>query len=152
MSTTNPRTQVLPDPSSPADEITRFAIEQAVRAPSVHNTQPWWFYGADREIGIHADDERQLHVADPEGREMLISCGAALFTIRVALRNAGLVPLVRVLPEPDLPTLVAKVSWTEAAPPAEIERVLFAAVSQRRTHRGAFEADAAAFGHHDRAG
>jgi nitroreductase len=141
MNTTNPRTEVLPDLSSPADEMTRFAIEKAVSAPSVHNTQPWWFYGTDREIGIHADDERQLHVADPDGREMLISCGAALFTIRVALRNVGLVPLVRVLPDPDLRTLVAKVSWAEAAPPAEIERVLFAAISQRRTHRGAFDAE-----------
>lgn len=141
MSTTSLRTEVLPDASSPADEITRFVIAEGVSAPSVHNTQPWWFYRTDREIGIHADDERQLHVADPDGREMLISCGAALFTIRVALRNVGLVPLVRVLPEPDLGTLVAKVNWTRTAPPAEIERVLFAAISQRRTHRGAFDAD-----------
>jgi hypothetical protein len=142
MSTTNPRSAVLPDPSSSADETARFVVETAVNAPSVHNTQPWWFYSSDHEIGIHADDERQLHFADPDGREMLISCGAALFTTRVALRSLGLVPQVRVLPEPDRHTLVARVNWTDdTAPPAEIERILFAAISLRRTHRGAFDAD-----------
>ncbi len=115
-------------------------VETAVSSPSVHNTQPWWFYGIEREIGIHADDERQLHVADPSGREMLISCGTALFTTRVALRGLGVLPQVRVLPAPDLRTLVAKVNWVQAKPPADIEQALFASISRRRTHRGAFDA------------
>ncbi|HXA58007.1 MAG TPA: hypothetical protein VNW94_02490, partial [Streptosporangiaceae bacterium] len=60
----------------------RFAIEAAIWAPSVHNTQPWWFgtrdLGAGPVISLHADVERRLNVADPDGREMLIGCGAAL--------------------------------------------------------------------------
>src|SRR5690348_4913812 len=68
---------------SPA-EISRFVVEAAVYAPSLHNTQPWWFSTGDRELSVHADVERRLAVADPDGREMMISCGAALFTARVA--------------------------------------------------------------------
>ena len=51
------------------------------------------------EVSISANNERQLMVADPHGREMMISCGAALFNMRVALRYLGLVPKVRVLPD-----------------------------------------------------
>ena len=37
-------------------------------------------------------------MADPDGREMMISCGAALFNIRLALRSLGWIPQTRVLP------------------------------------------------------
>src|SRR5579862_995439 len=90
----------LPTEASTPEEISRFAAEAAVHAPSVHNTQPWWFSSGDGEISIHADVERRLRVADPDGRELMISCGAALFTARVALRYLGFVPKVRVLPDP----------------------------------------------------
>lgn len=130
-----------PDATSTTEEIARFVAGAAVHAPSVHNTQPWWFYGADHEIGVHADDERKLAVADPDGREMMISCGAALLTARVALRNIGIVPKVRVFPEPGLPTLVAKINWVETAPPADYERELLAEIPRRRTHRGGFDAE-----------
>ena len=47
-------------------------------APSVHNTQPWWFSADGQEISLHADAGRQLLAADPRGREMMISYGAAV--------------------------------------------------------------------------
>jgi len=128
-----------PTATSSAEEVARFAVEAAVYAPSVNNTQPWWFYGADHEVGVHADDERKLAVADPDGREMMISCGAALFTARLALRYIGIVPKVRVFPEPGLATLVAKINWDETAPPVDYERELFAEIRRRRTHRGGFD-------------
>jgi nitroreductase len=121
------------------EEIARFVVEAAVYAPSVSNTQPWWFSHDENAISVHADNERQLRVADPHGREMMISCGAALFTVRVALRNLGLVPQVRVLPDPDLPNLMARVTWGERVPPVEYEKQLFAEIPRRRTHRGGFD-------------
>jgi hypothetical protein len=131
----------LPKEASTPEEIARFVVEAAVNAPSVSNTQPWWFATAGEEISVHADAERRLPLADPDGREMMISCGAAVFTARVALRYLGLVPRVRVLPDPDLPNLVARIGWGEATPPVEYERQLFAEIPRRRTHRGGFDAD-----------
>jgi hypothetical protein len=126
-----------------AEQIARYVVAEAVWAPSVHNTQPWRFTTdgdeASPRLSLHADTARTLAVADPDGRELMISCGAALFTVRLALRSLGYVPATRVLPDPGQPTLVARVSWPERAAADEFERRLFSQVRRRRTHRGAFD-------------
>jgi hypothetical protein len=129
----------LPSAATSPEETARFVASAAVQAPSVHNTQPWRFHQGDHEISISANNERQLRVADPHGREMMISCGAALFNIRVALRALGWVPKVRVLPDPDLPNLVARVTWDEQVPALDYEKQLYAEIPRRRTHRGGFD-------------
>ena len=67
-----------------------FLIETAVRAPSVHNTQPWRFHVGPAGLELHADRSRQLPAVDPFGRELLISCGAALYGLRLRCPAARL--------------------------------------------------------------
>ena len=122
-----------------AAEVAAYVVAAAVWAPSVHNTQPWWFSVAGQEMSLYADAGRQLGVADPRGREMMISCGAALFTARLALRSLGYIPETSVLPDPGRPLLVARVSWQRQAAAAEFEQRLFSQVPLRRTHRGGFD-------------
>ena len=81
-------------------------VRAATAAPSIHNTQP-------------ADRRRQLTTLDPEGREMILSVGAAVFNLRVAGREHGRTTSVQLWPdpdEPDQPDLAARVTF--GAPPA----------------------------------
>jgi hypothetical protein len=120
-------------------EIAQFVTGSAIWAPSVHNTQPWRFTVHGTEIALHADYRRQLPVADPGGREMLISCGSALFTAKLALRALGFAADSLVLPDPADPLLVARLRWRRREPLTLAEDVLFRQVTRRRTHRGGFE-------------
>jgi nitroreductase len=65
------------------------ALEVAVRAPSIHNTQPWRWRLDGGALVLLADRTRQLDVGDPDGHSLLISCGAALHLTELALRAAG---------------------------------------------------------------
>ncbi|GGT03896.1 hypothetical protein GCM10010156_72170 [Planobispora rosea] len=124
--------------SDEIDKAVHAAVEAAAWAPSVHNTQPWSFVVSGEEISVRSDSDRRLPVEDPAGREMLISCGAALLNVRLALREMGYEPLVRVLPDPDRRALLATVRLGPAARPDEHTRLLHTQIERRRTHRGDF--------------
>ena len=120
----------------PADQVD-YLIATAARAPSVHNTQPWRFRAGRYVIEMYADQRRKLR-ADPAGREMLISCGAALFGLRLAIRSLGYVPIVHLLPEPALLRLLARIRLGRAEPMTSRESQMLAALPHRHTHRGPF--------------
>ncbi len=126
----------VPIPASQAG----YLIATAARAPSVHNTQPWRFRVGPCAVELYADPSRKLRV-DPAGREMLISCGAALFGLRLAVRSLGYLPVVELLPDPARLRLLARVRLGAAEPVTAWERQLLAAVPHRHTHRGPFSAD-----------
>jgi hypothetical protein len=120
------------------EKLARFLVDAATWAPSVHNTQPWWFGRRDGTVTLHADADRRLDVADPDGREMLISCGAALYTLRLAVRRLGHRPQVRMPSDPDRPGLIADVTVGPPQPLTIDEHRMYDQIRRRRTHRGGF--------------
>ena len=131
--TNKPAEQAVP---IPADQV-EYLIGTAARAPSVHNTQPWRFRAGRYAIDLYADPRRKLHV-DRSGREMLISCGAALFGLRLGVRSLGYLPVVELFPEPGRLRLLARVTMGAEAPMTTAERRMLDAVPHRHTHRGPF--------------
>lgn len=124
---------------APIDERLRFLVGYAILAPSAHNTQPWLWRIRNGVVDLYADRTRGLPVADPEDRELTISCGAALFQFRLALRRFGQRAETTVFPEPDDPDLLARVRPRATVTPSEEDLALFRAIPQRRTNRRPFE-------------
>jgi hypothetical protein len=124
----------------PADQI-GYLVATAARAPSLHNSQPWRFFADGDALELHADASRGLRRVDPDGREMLISCGAALFGLRLAIRNLGYVPVTKVFPSEAQPGLLARVQLGAQVPLSPPERVFVKAIAHRHTHRGPFNGE-----------
>ncbi|MFI7680105.1 Acg family FMN-binding oxidoreductase [Actinophytocola sp. NPDC049390] len=131
----------------PDDRTVREALRLANQAPSVHNTQPWRWLIGDHTVHLMADWSRHVPATDPDGRDLLVSCGAALQHLRVALAAVGWHTTVHRLPGGDLDTL-AKL---EMAPrePAEEVLALASAIPRRHTDRRGFTSWPVPSGHLD---
>ena len=121
-------------------EDLRPAVEAAIRAPSLHNSQPWRFRLRDGGIELSADRQRILSVA---GRDwgVRLSCGAALFNLRLALAVAGKPATVDVRPYPHDPRVLARLVPDGARPPSGAERSLYDAIARRHSNRTPFWGD-----------
>jgi nitroreductase len=125
-------------PSAAPGAAVYACLEAAVAAPSIHNTQPWKFRLRGRAIDVFADFDRRLDAVDPRGRELLISVGAAVLNLRVAILAHGNQPLSRLFPSATEPHLVARVSPGPAVHPDHTVRALAQAIPRRRTNRRPF--------------
>jgi hypothetical protein len=115
------------------------AAAQATLAPSIHNSQPWRFVVRPGGLDLYADRTRTAPVVDPHGRQLAISCGAALFTARVALAAAQFDVVTSLLTEPAEPDLLASISVVGVAPSLdEMARRLDAATERRHSNRRQF--------------
>ena len=117
-------------------------VEQAARAPSIHNTQPWRFVAHDDRVQLWTDPSRGLDVLDPTGRARHLSCGAALLNARVAAAAAGHTAEVTVQPDPTQPEHLAELRLAESADGSEEDRRLADVISTRRTTRAPFSSEA----------
>lgn len=113
----------------------KFFINYAVLAPSGHNTQPWLFRINDDSIDILADRTRALPVIDPDDKELIISCGAAITNITVAMKYFGINFTLKTYPQDGDFDFLARISINGEYSPAEDDKKLFAAILKRRTNR-----------------
>ncbi|WP_127784143.1 nitroreductase [Rhodococcus sp. X156] len=116
----------------------REALAVASRAPSVLNTQPWSWRVQGRTVDLYADPGRQLTVVDPHGRDMTISCGAALDHARVAFLAMGWRSEITRLPRPGEPLHLATMQLHRATEPDRDAIALVAAAEARHTDRRPF--------------
>jgi hypothetical protein len=116
----------------------RRAAEVAVRAPSLHNSQPWRFGLREGGIEVRVDDTRRVPDGDPTGWAARIGCGAAVFNLRLALAVAGRPARVRLRPYPSRPDVVARLTPGPPRPATPTERSLYDAVPRRHSNREPF--------------
>jgi nitroreductase len=111
-------------------------VAAAVLAPSSHNTQPWRFVVGNDTIELRADRSRRLPINDPSDRELTISCGAALFNLRVAAAFANLTSNVSIVPDAGNDGVLATVRLRSGGDIDASLVPLFGAIGQRHTYRG----------------
>jgi len=105
------------------------------RAPSVHNSQPWELAVSDTGIDLRLR-RMVLRYHDPDGRDQLMSCGAALTHLELAVRALGRECEVEL---PECGPVVATVRPGAGAPATAAEMALYRAIPLRRSHRRAFK-------------
>ncbi len=126
--------------SRQATSLRRAAV-RATLAPSVHNTQPWRMHLAEGRLDIYADLSRQLLVLDPTSRQLVISCGCALFNARVALAGDGVGVRTERFPVPGRLDLLASLAPTDS--PADLAlATLDPVIELRQSNRRQFADEA----------
>lgn len=121
----------------PEPETIRTVLSLAMRAPSVHNSQPWHWRVGPSSLHLYADSSRHLPNTDPDRRDMLVSCGAALHHCTVALAALGWQARIRRFPDPADNAHLASIEVQPLAA-GELDVTLAAAITRRRTDRRNF--------------
>jgi nitroreductase len=111
----------------------------AVRAPSVHNTQPWLWRVCENSIHLYSNPDLQLPSTDPDSRDLMISCGIALNHCVVAFAALGWLAKAHRFPNPADSSHLAAIEL-EPYPATEVDIALAAAILRRRTDRRRYSA------------
>ncbi|MEU5266863.1 hypothetical protein [Amycolatopsis sp. NPDC021455] len=123
------------DSTTPDTHTVRAAVALAVRAPSVHNSQPWQWHWGGRTVELRADACRRLRHTDPDGRDLLVSCGCALHHFTVAAAAMGWAARISRFPEPGLLARIDLVPHDTR----DADIALAAAIPRRRSDRRPFD-------------
>jgi nitroreductase len=118
-------------------ETVRGAIALATRAPSIHNSQPWQWQITEDTVHLYADMSRWLPATDADGRDLVLSCGAALHHLRAALAAAGVRTSVQRLPDNAAQEHLAAVQMHPGYT-SDADLALASRIPQRRTDRRPF--------------
>ncbi|ORB86070.1 NAD(P)H nitroreductase [Mycobacterium kansasii] len=122
------------DAQFPDASTLRAVLTLATRAPSVHNTQPWRWRVGTASVDLFSAPDRQLHSTDPDGRDLIISCGVVLHHCAVALASMGWHARVSRFPAPDDARHLATIK-VQTQVPDQADIALAAAIPRRRTDR-----------------
>lgn len=118
-----------------------FFVRYATLAPSTYNTQPWLFKIGEDFIDVFADRRYGLAVLDPDDRELILSCGSAIYALRLTIRHFGYQEETTLLPDEGNDDLLAriKVSGSGDALGDPLIKELFPALGQRTFNRKVFK-------------
>jgi hypothetical protein len=116
-------------------QVLNKAVQLACRAPSVHNSQPWRWVAEDGVLRLFVDRRRTVPGTDRSGREAIISCGAALDHLRVAMLAAGWHAEIERFPNPNDPDHLASIEFSSVDNVTGAQRDRAKAILHRRTDR-----------------
>lgn len=122
------------------EEKAQFLLNYAIMAPSIHNTQPWSFSISDDQVRVFADFKRDLPILDMQHRELLISCGTAIYFLQLAMRYFAVFGEMRLFPDSNKPELLAILKLGKSNTPDDNIKEMFHAITHRHTLRVPYSA------------
>lgn len=123
----------FPSNGSPRQRL-GFSLKYAALAPTESNRQPWEFRLTDTHLELLAKEDPALELIDPDGRELLIACGAALHHLKLALKHFGCLGRVELFPDLDQSGLVARIHFGFSRERDAQEKLLFEAMTARNAN------------------
>ncbi|MFZ2172986.1 MAG: hypothetical protein WAW17_02915 [Rhodococcus sp. (in: high G+C Gram-positive bacteria)] len=126
------------DTTIPDENVVRIAVDLACRAPSIHNSQPWMWRYLDGRLELRTERGRLLASTDPSGRQQVVSCGAALHHLQVALTALRWSSDIRRMPEGPHSSHLATIVFRRDAQPRSHDFDLLAAIRHRYSDRRPF--------------
>lgn len=121
--------------TAPNTEVLKSAVQLACRAPSVHNVQPWRWVAEREALHLFVTRERTVPASDHSGREVIISCGAVLDHLCVAMTAASWRPHVSRFPNPNDRDHLASVEFSPLGYVTAAQQQRADAILLRRTDR-----------------
>lgn len=109
-----------------------FMIEQAAKAPSGHNTQPWKFKLNQNSIDIYPDFTKSLPVVDPDNLELFVSLGCAAENLCIAASHKGYQATV------SIDEINCVIQIQSAKQNGNTSSALFSQLSARQTNRSVY--------------
>jgi hypothetical protein len=116
-------------------QVLKKALLLACRAPSVHNSQPWCWVSEGAALQLFVDRRRWVHSADRSGREAILSCGAVLDHLRIAMVASGWQANIDRFPNPNNLDHLASIDFSPLKLVTEAQHQRAEAILQRRTDR-----------------
>jgi hypothetical protein len=131
------KTGVMPVGRLSASQV-HSVLLAATAAPPIRIARPWRFQCTPDAIELYTDQPAAS--TDSDQRERLLTCGAALLNLRLAIKAQGSHPDAHLFPTADRPDLLAVVRPQGHETNAPHDQLLAEAIAGRRSNRRPFTA------------
>ncbi|MDX5962765.1 hypothetical protein SIM91_05465 [Rhodococcus opacus] len=119
----------------PSRRTIETAVALACRAPSLYNSQPWRWVLGSQDLSLFSDPDRILPATDAFGRQMVLSCGAALNHLRYAFASLRWTSVIDRLPHSQGRQCLATIGLAPAQDVSDTDDRMATAITRRRTER-----------------
>ena len=118
------------------EAILDYLVAAGIQAPSGDNCQPWRFRRRAGGLELHLDSAADPSFFNVRQMATAIACGAALENVLVAATRYGRAGVVEAFPDPDCPTLAARIALTRGGAAEDpLERFIW----ERHTNRTPYD-------------
>jgi molybdopterin/thiamine biosynthesis adenylyltransferase len=114
----------------------RAMVEDAIKAPSAGNNQPWYWHLKNNTLGLYHDKKRSAGWTDPDDHLAMMALGAALENLHLSAMAKGYESVIEFSPAIEAGEPIAQIGFKALLKPAEkTELNLYQTIGKRCSNR-----------------